>query len=81
MAFSRLALGDGEAIAQLEGLKVAGGDARHHRELDGRTIVAAGVRAGRGRRECRTVLAPEIQFVARVMKGLKSLPVRQSPRR
>ena len=58
-------LGDGEAVAQLERLEIGGGDAGHDGEFDGRAVVGAGARRGRGGVVGGAVLAPEVELVAR----------------
>src|SRR4029077_8041935 len=53
-----------EPVAQLECLKITGGDARHDGELHRGAVVAAGAGDGAGGGESRAIPAPEVELVA-----------------
>ena len=59
------------AVAQLERLKIRRRDAADYRERDDLLIVAAGHGRGTGGVAQRSILAPEIEFVARAQFGIE----------
>ena len=65
--------GDLQPIAQLQGLKVSGRHARDHGEGDRLLVVAAGHGGGPGGIARRSILAPEVQLVARAEHGIEDV--------
>ena len=60
-------------IAQLQRLKIGGGNARDHGQCDGLPVVAAGDGGGARRIARRAVLAPEIELIARGEHGIEDV--------